>query len=398
MDLIQRIQDVMLRPKETLPQIEAEPTDIAAIYKYYLIFLAAIPALASFIGLSLIGASFLGISYRVPLVTGLTMMVVRYVMSLVMAYVVALIIDALAPNFGGTKNTLNAFKLVAFSMTSALLGGIFGIIPSLGMLGLLTGIYSIYLLYLGLPVLMKCPQEKAAAYTAVIIVCGIVLGIAAGLIMRVTGLGGGMDMGAMRGGVSTSGRTNADLDKTLALANAMRDAAVLNASKQVQQAIQAPTTAPVMPQVQAPAPKLGDSPVFTQDSLKALLPDTLADMKRSSISVMTGENGFSVGVAGYEAGARKLQIGLQDGSSTKPFAAVGSQDTDKSAFKSYFDGKRAVMENYQKDGSESKYSALLPNGVMVTAVGVGVDMATTKQAVAALGLDKIEAMPPMAKP
>jgi hypothetical protein len=51
------------------------------------------------------------------------------------------------------------------------------------------GLYSLYLLYLGLPVLMKSPREKAMAYTAVVILAAIVLfmviGVIAGRFMAV---------------------------------------------------------------------------------------------------------------------------------------------------------------------------------------------------------------------
>src|SRR5947207_101669 len=46
--------------------------------------------------------------------------------------------------------------------------------PAIAWLGLLAGFYSIYLIYTGLPVLMRCPPAKAGAYTAVVVVCSIV--------------------------------------------------------------------------------------------------------------------------------------------------------------------------------------------------------------------------------
>jgi hypothetical protein len=62
--------------------------------------------------------------------------------------------------------------------------GIFALIPGLRILTLL-GIYSLYLLYLGLPVLMKTPREKAASYTAVVILAAIVLSIVIGAVASV---------------------------------------------------------------------------------------------------------------------------------------------------------------------------------------------------------------------
>ena len=177
MSIVNRVKAILLAPKSEWTVIEAEADDIAGIYKKYLIYLAAIPALAMFIGLSLIGAGGFGISVKLPFFSGLVNAIVSYVLSMVMIYVMSLIVDALAPTFGGQKKQLNAFKVIAYGSTAAMVAGIFHLIPGGSILALLGSLYSIYLIYLGLPLLMKCPQEKAVAYTAVVIVCAIVAGL-----------------------------------------------------------------------------------------------------------------------------------------------------------------------------------------------------------------------------
>ena len=179
MNLVQRVQDILLRPRETWPQIDAESTDTAAIYKGYLMILAAIGPVCSFIGLSVLG---LGFGFRMPLLAGLSMAVVHYVLTLVMIYVMALIVDALAPSFGGQRSTLQALKVVAYGSTASLVGGVFGLFPALWILGLLASLYSLYLFFLGLPVLMKCPPDKAAVYTAAVAVVGLVASLIVGAI------------------------------------------------------------------------------------------------------------------------------------------------------------------------------------------------------------------------
>lgn len=174
MSLLQRVQDILLKPKDTWPVIAQEGGDTASVYSSYIVYLAAIPAVAAFIGLSLVGAGAFGISVRVPVMSGLVNMVVSYVLSLAAVFVLALIVDALAPTFGGTKNQINALKLVAYGSTAGFIGGIFSLLPALSILGLVAALYSIYLIYTGIPVLMKCPPEKATNYTAVVVVCGIV--------------------------------------------------------------------------------------------------------------------------------------------------------------------------------------------------------------------------------
>jgi len=176
MNLVQRVQDILLQPKATWPVIDAEPEDTASLYKNYLMILALIPAVAGFIGLSVIGMGAFGVSFRVPLLAGLVNMVVGYVLSLVMVFVVGLIVDALAPTFDGVQSPVAALKLAVYASTASLVGGVFSLLPSLSALGALCGLYGIYLIYLGLPVLMKCPADRALPYTAVVVVCAIVGG------------------------------------------------------------------------------------------------------------------------------------------------------------------------------------------------------------------------------
>jgi len=132
--------------------------------------LAAVPAVATFIGLTLIGVG----GIRLPVAAGLLQLVIGYALALVTVYLLALITDALAPTFGGTRSRIGALKLIAYASTAGFIGGIFNLIPMLSVLGLLAAIYSMVLIYTGLPVLMQCPAEKAAAYAAVVIVCGLV--------------------------------------------------------------------------------------------------------------------------------------------------------------------------------------------------------------------------------
>ncbi len=171
MSLIDRAKNILLQPKQEWPVIDTEQTSTGALYTGYVIPLAAIGPVASLIGWSAFG--FVG-SYRLPIGIGLRMAVVHYVLALVSVFVLGLIIDALAPTFGGQKNQAQALKVAVYSSTAAWVAGIFGLIPALAILSIL-GLYSLYLLYLGLPILMKAPEDKAVGYTAVVIISAIVL-------------------------------------------------------------------------------------------------------------------------------------------------------------------------------------------------------------------------------
>lgn len=174
MNLVERVKNILLTPRPEWEVIDGEPATPASLYTGYIIPLAAIGPIAQVIGYSVFGVRFGGGVYRTPITSAVTGAIVMYVLSLIGVYVLALIIDALAPTFGGTKNQIQALKVAAYSSTASWLAGIFALLPGLRALSIV-GLYSIYLLYLGLPVLMKAPADKAGAYTAIVIVAAIVL-------------------------------------------------------------------------------------------------------------------------------------------------------------------------------------------------------------------------------
>ena len=180
--LVARVKGIILQPKSEWRVIDGETTTVGQLYTGYIIPLSAIPPIASVIGLSIIGISLPLIgTYRVPFGAALTSAITQYILGLVGVYVLALIIDALAPTFAGQKNQMQALKVAAYSSTASWLAGIFALIPGLRFLAIL-GLYSLYLLFLGLPALMKAPAEKAIAYTVVVVICAIVIFVVIGSI------------------------------------------------------------------------------------------------------------------------------------------------------------------------------------------------------------------------
>lgn len=184
MNLVDRAKNIILRPKEEWQVIDTETTDIPSLYKSYIVPLAAIPVIGGLIGMSLVGMPmpFAGGTYHMPFGAALGSAVARYVLTLVGVYIVALIINALAPSFSGEKNLMQALKVTTYAYTPTWLAGIFLLIPWLGILSLLASLYGLYLLYLGLPVLMKSPPDRALGYTAVVVISVIVVFVIIGAI------------------------------------------------------------------------------------------------------------------------------------------------------------------------------------------------------------------------
>lgn len=195
--LVQRVQDILLRPKPTWDVIAAEPATVKGLFTGYIMILAAIGPVCQFLGSLLFGGFLFA-----PLT--LVAAVVGYGLTLAGVYVMALVIDGLAPSFGGEKNQLQAFKVAAYSGTAAWLVGIFSLVPMLAFLGIL-GLYSVYLLYLGLPKLMKAPDDKAMGYTVVVVIVMlgvyVLIGMIVGSIIAMGALGA-VGAAALAGGLN----------------------------------------------------------------------------------------------------------------------------------------------------------------------------------------------------
>jgi hypothetical protein len=188
MDIVNRAKNMLMSPATEWQVIAGETTDIQTLYTSYIMPLAAIPPLAGLIGRAILFP-------RMSFGTALIGAIVFYVLSLIAVYVVAWIAAKLAPMFGGTDNVDSGLKLVAYSSTARWVGGIFRIIPPLGILSLLASLYGIYLFYTGITPIMNVPAGRAVPYLLALIVATILVFIVIGvLVAGVMGAGMGMMM------------------------------------------------------------------------------------------------------------------------------------------------------------------------------------------------------------
>jgi hypothetical protein len=183
--LIDRVREILLRPRSEWLVIDKEQTDVPTLFRSYVAPLAAIPPIATFIGAAVFGGTTTAFGVtRVSTAGALVNAILTYVLSLVSTYIIAIVIDNLAPRFGGTRSMVQAFKVSAYSSTPQWIAGIFAIIPALNALTIL-GLYGLYLLYLGLPPLMRVPQERAGTYTVMVVVVVIAVSIALAILVGI---------------------------------------------------------------------------------------------------------------------------------------------------------------------------------------------------------------------
>lgn len=371
--IVERAKAIILSPKDEWPRIAAEPTTQADILKSYVLPLAAIGPVASLIGGQIFGYGAFGFSYRPSITSAISTAILTYALSIVGVYVMMFIADFLAPKFNGESNRLYAFKLIAYSYTAAWLAGIFGLIPALAFFGLL-GIYSLYLLYTGVTPLMKVPQDKAGGYTAVTILCAIVLYLVVGWItVAVTApfmmAGAGLAAASsnnVSGTVTVPGVGAIDLDKAQNAAKQMEDAAN------------------------------GKSPPVPSASMQALLPMAIGSYARTATeSVAVGQMG-STAEGTYTAGDKSYKLKVVDMSALGALAGLGAamgveqsrEDADGYERTTTVDGQMQT-EAWNRTDNSGKYGVVVNNRFLIEAEGAANSIEDLRQAVRAIDQSKL---------
>jgi hypothetical protein len=193
-NLIERAKNLILTPAAEWDRIAGETPNTGALITGYIAPLSAIAAIAGALGLMLL-TGFMG--FGGGIFAALIGIVVQVVCTIIGVFLMSLLINALAPTFGSQADQNRAFQLAAYYPTPIWVAGIAAIIPFLGGLVVLAGaLYGIYELYVGLPKLMKTPEDKRVPYVAAIIVICLLIGAVIYWVLIGTLLHGMMGLGA----------------------------------------------------------------------------------------------------------------------------------------------------------------------------------------------------------
>lgn len=408
--IIERVKAILITPKTEWPIAATESATTSGLYAGYIAIVAAFPIIAGFLKGSLIGTSVFGITVRTPIGMGIVGMLLHYGLTLVLVYVMALIINALAPTFGGQKDMVQALKTVAYAWTASWVAGIAVIVPWLGwLIAIAGGIYSIYLLYLGLPYTMKCPAEKAGGYTAVSVIIAIVLSWIIGMI--VLGVVGTAAMtGAAMGGMHISGSngdsvtvdSNSALGKLAAMGQRSEQAGkeLDAAQKSGDNAAQSAAMGKMMGAVSGAN---GTVEALAPDQIKAFLPDSLGSLKRTSTSAQRNNAmGMQVSDATAEYASdngQHITLEITDTGGAKGFMAMAAamapeeeKETDHGYEKTYTADGNMVHEEWNTQSKSGEYSVVLGKRFTVKASGTADSIDQLKQAVAGIDQGKLESL------
>jgi hypothetical protein len=446
--LLERVKNILLSPKSEWPLIASEPTSMAQLYSGYVMPLAVLATVISFVHMSLIGVSMpFGGAYRTPLGSGIIFAVVSFGFALAGVFLVGVIINALAPTFAGERDLRQAVKTAAYAFTPGWLSSVFSLLGGLGSLvGFVAALYGIYLLYLGLPAVMKSPREKAMGYTLATVICTLLLGVVFGVASAVTGGFGaygrmpGTSMSAAEeqqraaatvGGI-LGGVLGTDQKGKESLGAAIDNLAEAGRRMEQQQpavsttgaaaAAQSPPQAPAAAASDAADPQSaaaatasllsavggalgGSRPADPVDfhALKDLLPASLPDLRRSNAE---GSSQQAMGVKGSSASAdyqgsagARLQIKISDLAAVSGLLKVAgslvqnvSSESDTGYERDATVAGRTVHEKYDSRSKHGEVSAIIAKRFSVEVTGDGMDMAALEHDMSVIDLSRLEAM------
>ncbi len=410
--IIARAKSLLLTPRAEWPVIAAEPETTSGLFMGYVLPLAALPAIAGFIKSSVIGYGipFVGGTYRSSMGAGLSTAILTLVLSLLSVFVVGLIVDALAPTFGATRDRMQALKTTGYAYTASWVAGVLVIVPGIGWLAaLLGGLYSIYLLYLALPYTMKAPADKAVGYTVVTVIAAIVLSLIVGAITA--GVVGTAALGGMgRGGLFGSSASSDDAGSITggALGGLAQIASQAEkASKQMEAAeksgdvdAQAKAAGNLMASVLGGGQQVESLPT---DRIKSFLPATLAGLKQeSSEAARNAAMGMQVSEAKarYSDGAnRSIELEITDMGSARGLMGLASwvnveedKQTQTGYEKTYKQGENMIHEEWDNADKRGEYSAVVAGRFMVKVAGNAGSIDELKSALGGVNLAGLAAL------
>lgn len=175
MDIVRRVRRILLAPRQEWEQISAETLTPRTLTLEYVAILAAIPAVCGLIGHLLFGVTMPGGVVRPGAGALIASALLGYILTLVGVYLFAIVLNLLAGPFGAKREFQAAFKVAAFAPTAGWIAGVFSLIPPLSILTLAGGLYSLYLLFLGVPIVLRPSEGKAVLYTIFAILALIVV-------------------------------------------------------------------------------------------------------------------------------------------------------------------------------------------------------------------------------
>ena len=173
---------LLAHPDREWEAIRNESESVTRLYTGHILLLALIPAVAGFYGTTQVGWQIGdGQTTRLSTASALQLSVLFYVAMLAGIFVLGKFIDFFATTYDAIERVPRGVALAAYTATPILLIGVIAAYPNIWVnmvAGLVAAGYAVYLLYEGLPILMKIPQERGFMFASAVLTVGLVMLVA----------------------------------------------------------------------------------------------------------------------------------------------------------------------------------------------------------------------------
>jgi hypothetical protein len=180
--MMHHVVGLFTHPDQEWRQIRSEDESIRHLYLTHTLLLAAIPAVAAFIGTTQVGWV---IGNRAPVVltqhAAAWMALMSYAAMLGGVAVMGTFIHWMARTYDKTPTMARSVAFATHTATPLFIGGVAALYPHLW-LGMLAGLaavaYTVYLLYVGLPTFMGLNEDEGFLFSSSVLAVGLIVLVA----------------------------------------------------------------------------------------------------------------------------------------------------------------------------------------------------------------------------
>ena len=175
--LLEHIIGFFLHPTEEWESVRARNTPFGRVI-FHILLLGAIPVVSSYIGTTRFGWQ-IGTTEAIKLTSGsaAVISVLYYIIIIMAVFSMGWMIRWMGQTYGASQSLSRCLVLAAYIPIPLFLVGITQLYPVLWfnlIIGIPAASYTVFLLYLGIPVMMEIPPERSFLFTSAILVFGMV--------------------------------------------------------------------------------------------------------------------------------------------------------------------------------------------------------------------------------
>ncbi|UUA72316.1 Yip1 family protein [Cellvibrio sp. QJXJ] len=180
--MISHVAGLFTHPHKEWEEIRDTQETVSHLYFAHVLFLALIPPISMYVGTTKVGWV-IGDGAPVMLTesSALTMSVLMYLALLAGVGVMGAFIDWMSRTYDSAPGLARSIVFAAYTATPLFVAGLCALYPNV-ILTMLVGIgavfYTVYLLYTGIPIFMKIPEDEGFVYASSILTIGLVMFVA----------------------------------------------------------------------------------------------------------------------------------------------------------------------------------------------------------------------------